>query len=92
MMLTFNAPTEITKHARMDTTNTKKFSGKTPMMGHKVAHYPSQKRAKIEEGGLFIEGRTAVGELKNESVYDPERYWRKGSVTSQKKESSIFKT
>lgn len=48
MMLTFNAPTETTKNARMDATNTKKFSAKTPMMGHKVSHYPSQKRAKIE--------------------------------------------
>lgn len=48
MMLTFNAPTETAKHARMDATNSKKFSVKTPMMGHKVAHYPSQKRAKIE--------------------------------------------
>lgn len=48
MMLTFNAPIETTKNPRMDATNTKKFGAKTPMMAHKVAHYPSQKRAKIE--------------------------------------------
>jgi hypothetical protein len=87
MNLTFNAPTKESKVARMAATNSRNFTAHTPVLSKKQQHVSGQKR-KIEEGGLFIEGRPAI-EPKSESLYDPEKYWAKGA--GRRKEAVSFK-
>lgn len=60
MMLTFNAPTKERETARMAATNSRNFNGHTPHLTKKGHPGWGQKRAKVEEGGLFIEGRPAM--------------------------------
>lgn len=87
MNLTFNAPSREGKADRMAATNSRNFTGHTPLFGRKQQHVSGQKR-KVEEGGLFVEGRPAI-EGKGESVYDPEKYWQKGGA--RRKEAHSFK-
>jgi hypothetical protein len=90
MMLTFNCPIKDSKKSSMAATN-KTISGHTPPVIKKGPRFSSQKRTKVEEGGLFVEGRPAIGELKSEMVYDPEKYWHRGSMGGRRKENSCFK-
>lgn len=89
MLLTFNAPTKDSKDARMAVTNSRNFNGHTPILSRKGTNASGVKKNKAEEetrfaGGLFIEGR-AAGELKSESMYDPEKYWYKGAAKRKEK-------
>jgi len=59
MNLTFNAPTKETKVTRMAATNSRNFTGHTPALSRKQQHVSNHKK-KIEQGGLFIEGRPAL--------------------------------
>jgi hypothetical protein len=54
MTLTFNVPSKEHKTTRMTATNSKNFSAHTPLIGRKTPHLSTQKKNKIEEGGLFI--------------------------------------
>lgn len=88
MNLTFNAPIKEGKAARMAVTNSRNFTTHTPFLSRKQQHVSGQKR-KVEEGGLFVEGRPAM-EIKCESLYDPEKYWQKGA--GRRKETHSFRT
>ena len=70
---------------RMGATNGRVFSSHTPQFTKK-SHTQSQKRSKVEMGGLYIEGKTmGSGEYKSETQYDPERYWHKAAGSHSKK-------
>ena len=86
MNLTFNAPTKEAKAARMAVTNSRNFTAHTPFLSRKQQHVSGQKR-KVEEGGLFVEGRPVM-DHKSESLYDPEKYWPKGA--GRRKEAHNF--
>lgn len=64
MMLTFNAPnhhniSKESKNSMMSITNGKNFSGYTPLIGKKIMHFQGQKKVIIDDGSLFIEGKSA---------------------------------
>lgn len=78
MNLTFNAPTVQNKSARMANTNARNFVSHTPTSHRKNSHQSSNKKTVIEEKDLFIIGRQP-GEMKNESMYEVEKYWQKSN-------------
>jgi hypothetical protein len=77
MLLTFNSPSIPVKSARMTSTNTKSFGSYTPAYQRKMPNHSNGKKAM--EGGLCIVGRQA-GEMKSESMYEPDKYNHKSGL------------
>jgi hypothetical protein len=65
MMITFNAPVKEAVTARMNVTNPKAFNEYSKQFCKKAVNQSSHKRQKIQEKGLFIEGKPMNGLTKS---------------------------
>jgi hypothetical protein len=65
MMITFNAPIKEAVTARLNATNPKAFTEYSKQFCKKAVNHSSHKRQKIQEKGLFIEGKPMNGLTKS---------------------------